>query len=65
MRLIAIFSLILAPLLFTSDLDQDKRHDNQRGMTNLLGAETYMRCSQQLQNPNARVMFTKNLMRHL
>ena len=54
MRLIAIFSLILSPLLFTSDLDQDKSLDNQRGMTNLLGAETYMRCSQQLQNPNAK-----------
>ena len=35
-------------------MEQHKSLDIQRGMTNLLGAETYMRCSQQLQNPNAK-----------
>ena len=54
MKLIVIFSLILSSFIFASNMEQHKSLDIQRGMTNLLGAETYMRCSQQLQNPNAK-----------
>ena len=54
MKLIIIFSLILSSFIFASNMEQHKSLDIQRGMTNLLGAETYMRCSQQLQNPNAK-----------
>ena len=28
---------------------------NQRGMTNLLGYETYQRCSEQMSNPESKI----------
>ena len=54
MKLIAIFPLILSTLLFASDLKQDKSLDSQRGMTKLLGPETYLRCSNFLADPKAK-----------
>lgn len=54
MKLIITFSLFLSPLLFALNYQQDESLNNQRGMTNLLGADTYMRCSQHLQNPDAK-----------
>ena len=54
MKLIITFSLFLSPLLFALNYQQDESLNNQRGMTNLLGADTYIRCSQHLQNPDSK-----------
>ena len=47
----AIFSSVLFMNLFVIADDID----SQRGMTNLLGIETYQRCSKQMSNPEAKI----------
>jgi len=54
MKVLLIFSFFITPLTFAIDNNHGTNIDKQRGMTNLLGADTYMRCSKHLQNPTAK-----------
>ena len=54
MKVLLIFSFFITPLTFALDNNHGTNIDKQRGMTNLLGADTYMRCSKHLQNPTAK-----------
>lgn len=54
MKLLLIFSLFITPLTLAIDHNHGTNIDKERGMTNLLGADTYMRCSKHLQNPMAK-----------
>jgi len=54
MKVLLIFSFFITPLTFAIDINHGTNIDKQRGMTNLLGADTYMRCSKHLQNPTAK-----------
>ena len=54
MKLLLIFSLFITPLTLAIDHNHGTNIDKERGMTNLLGADTYMRCSKHLQNPTAK-----------
>ena len=46
---------IIITLYFISSIISADNFDDQRGMTKLLGIETYKRCAQQMSNPNAKV----------
>ena len=54
MKLLLIFSLFITPLTLAIDHNHGTNIHKERGMTNLLGADTYMRCSKHLQNPMAK-----------
>jgi kynurenine formamidase len=54
MKLLLIFYFFITPLTLAIDRNHETNIDKERGMTNLLGAETYMRCSKHLQNPMAK-----------
>ena len=54
MKLLLIFSLFITPLTLAIDHNHGTNIHKERGMTNLLGADTYMRCSKHLQNPDAK-----------
>ena len=54
MKLLLIFSLFITPLTLAIDHNHGTNIDKERGMTNLLGADTYMRCSKHLQNPDGK-----------
>jgi len=53
-RLIITFTFI-SSILFMNLLVIADDVDTQRGMTNLLGIETYQRCSKQMNNPEAKI----------
>ena len=46
---------IIITLYFISSIISADNFDDQRGMTKLLGIETYKRCAQQMSDPNAKV----------
>ena len=46
---------IIINLYFISYIISADNFDDQRGMTKLLGIETYKRCAQQMSEPNAKV----------
>ena len=46
---------IIITLFFVSSIISSDNFDDQRGMTKLLGIETYKRCAQQMSNPNAKI----------
>ena len=46
---------IIITLYFISSIIYADNFDDQRGMTKLLGIETYKRCAQQMSDPNAKV----------
>ena len=48
-------SHIIITLYFISSIITADNFDDQRGMTKLLGIETYKRCAQQMSDPNAKV----------
>lgn len=54
MKLLLIFSFLITPLTLAIDHNHGTNTHKERGMTNLLGADTYMRCSKHLQNPMAK-----------